>query len=597
MRSHASWSEAPVHMLGALPPAAGAHTSARVVRLDALLDQFDAARFTGEEDLREDLWQGLGGHRVGQGPAATRDALTRLLEEALALEKAQPEISGGPSSGPEHEEQRFVADAIMLLTTDLEQPTDPESLATRTLAYRELFERGHPRLQDNAAWRLYDHARATLARATEVPAMQRFGVAAQTLYVEREDVGPYLDDTSAHRPRPVPEASALWQRVDRYTEVLERDPRWADVVARRRAGDQALAETVLASLPAARDPQWPMPEVERGTGQRESLAPVLIVTPRAVIVDAGRPQARTLPLSEAIEPVADRIAETLAQDGRGTLLLVLDPQLPAPELAHAFRAIRRAQTSRLEVALREPHDAEHKAVVALPLDVARSADAGAGARAIIESRLAVHLTGHGAQFFFDDRALEVPASTRAMAEQIERLRQAFPREARIRLTLGSDVAPDQLVDLLAALVGSASAVFEAVGWWAGGGASPQAVVSPRHAEVLSRRAALRWSRPHVDIVAPEVSTEDDVRLRNLAKRLFDCVPELETPLPAARLTLELQFTGGRLTSVQAAAKKPKLPPARVAALATCVQEEALGFRLHQQAQTAAITVVLSDVGR
>src|SRR5690606_24776971 len=88
---------------------------ARAVRLDRLLDLFDAARFGQDEDARETLWGGLGGHATGVGEQASREATERLLQEALALEDAARSAADDPTGA-------FAADAIMLLSADLQPP-------------------------------------------------------------------------------------------------------------------------------------------------------------------------------------------------------------------------------------------------------------------------------------------------------------------------------------------------------------------------------------------------------------------------------------------------------------------------------------------
>lgn len=573
-----TWIDTPLLRAAAMPEPQPDDWRARVIRLDRLLDALDAARFSKDDAVREALWAALGGHRSGQGPAATRDALARLFDEALQLDDAVSD----------EDPRRFVADAIMMLSADLAPPTTADALATRTLAYREVLEHGHARLHDNAAWRLYDHARTTLAHATEVPAGERYGVAMQSQYVERETLPP-MD------AQPIEGAATLWARATAYLDALADDPRWSEVVALRRAEDAALAQTVLARLPAARDPEWASPSVAEGIGAPGSLAPIVRLADGEILVDAGRPSARAFSVSDPVEPLADRIADLLAQDGRGTVALVLDPGVPAPALAHLFRALRRAQTSRIEIAVRPPADAPTGERV-LAFDVARSADAGFSAKAMIGSRLSVHVSGRGPQLFFDDLALDRAPSTAAFAAQVARVREAFPRERRIRMTIAQDAAVEQLVEVLATLSGGDPAAFEAVGWWAGGEPATLAATISTEAEgVLARRIALRWSRPHVDVEdSTAVSTEDDPRVRALARTFFACVPELEGRLPRARLPLTLRFDSGRLATVTVA-RTVKAPRAQLEAFTTCAEEEALGFRLPGMTEGFDLDLVLSDL--
>ncbi|MGB1277142.1 MAG: hypothetical protein ACPG77_15465, partial [Nannocystaceae bacterium] len=85
------WIDAPLVEADAGPitgPARGVPPSTRVYRLDRLLDLFDAARFSSDRDMREHLWIGLGGGATQSGEGATRTAILRMLDEALALEDA-----------------------------------------------------------------------------------------------------------------------------------------------------------------------------------------------------------------------------------------------------------------------------------------------------------------------------------------------------------------------------------------------------------------------------------------------------------------------------------------------------------------------------
>lgn len=592
--SAAEWIDAPLLGDTPLSQTSADDLSGRVVRLDRAIDMFDAARFSGDRATREAFWASLGGHPVGQGPAATRDALRSLFDEAMAIENVLTAAPQGLEEGP----REFLADAIMMLTADLEQPQDAEALATRALAYRELAQRGHERLRDNAAWRLYDHARTTLAQALVSPSSRRFNIAVQTLYTAHEDVGPYFAEVPPHVGPPAPGADALWEQVAVPRDTLARDARWQPVLARRADEDANLHASVLATLPAARDPAWPMPEVERGTGRRDTLAPILQLTSSSVTVDLGRPQARTFPRGVTVESLSDRLAATVAQDGRGTLLFVVDPMIPAPDLHLGLRAVRRAQVARIELALHEAGDRADEAgrVVALPLEVLRSADAGPGAAALLQARLAVHLSGRGPTFFFDGRPLPSPETQPATHAQLDALRRAFPRETHLRLTLASDVAYPQLVDLLSMTMGGATPPFRGVGWWAGGAPEPEAGrPSPTPAQTLAHRLALRWERPQVELSAATNLGEDHQRgLRTLARRFFDCLPELERPLPEPRVTLGLRFTQGRLGAVELVGRT-KIPDERRRAFTQCVVDQALGFRLQGVDEAVELRVVLADL--
>lgn len=591
-RAAPTWVEAPLHgevdgdaqNLAAL---AKRGVRGRVVRLDRLIDLFDAARFGADEYARETLWSALGGHTTGIGDEATRDAQRLLLQEALAIEAAAEKT---PLPEPEAD---FLAAAIQLLTTDLQQPGTAEDLAIRNLAYRELLDRGHARVADNARWRLYDHARGTLVGATESPPEQRIDVAVQALYTERESVEDLLVETSAHARPALPNPDRLWALVGVHRVALAKDPRWKPIIAARDADDDALRQTLLQMLPAPRDPTWRLPELPRGTAAGESLAPVVEVYAGKAVVDAGRPGSRPVLLRDEVEELARFLSAAVSSDGRGALLLVADPMLPAPELHMTLRAIRRAQVSTLELAAKEPRiDGEGHAIVALPMFVARSADGTPGVRALLDARVAVHATGRGPVVFVDDRPLStIAVDPQELGEQLDIVRKAYPRERIVRLTVAPDLQYQQLVDLVAALEGGSTPRWASVGWWAGGG-PPDGVESPSNDERVQLRAELSFARPRVDIDQPYALKDDDQkRLQAFAEALAACVPELEDPRAKAGIRVTLRFEQGALGPVQL--QKPVVrKKAALSAFASCIDEQAFGMRLRHHAEKIAIEIAL-----
>ena len=171
----------------------------RLARLDLLLDLLDAARFADDPGAREQLWLGLGGTASARGDAATRDAGTRLLGEAIKLD-----------SGPLDDDARsFIAGVITLLSADLGLIGAADDLAIRTAAYREVAATGHPRAADNARWRLYDHVRGCLQGAIAAAQERRPEVAVHALYVREDSLAAWLDDRAAHAQRPLPAADEL----------------------------------------------------------------------------------------------------------------------------------------------------------------------------------------------------------------------------------------------------------------------------------------------------------------------------------------------------------------------------------------------------
>lgn len=568
---------------------------ARAVRLDRLLDLFDAARFGQDAEARETLWAALGGHPLGVGERATREASERLLEEALAIDEAARARGDDDTAA-------LAADVITMLSADLQPPPSADDLSIRTLVVRTLAEQGHPRIVDNARWRLYDHARGTLQGAVEQPPEQRLPVAVQALYVERDSVEDLLADTAPHAHPPWPAPEALWGLVEAQAAPLRAVPRWAPVVERREPDDRALHDTLLAALPAARRDDWPLVTLPPGTARAESLAPIASIDAGRLTIDAGRPSARTVSLDEpgtddaaTIAALAEALAQALAQDGRGTVLLVADPRLPAPQLHRALQGLHRARAERIELAVAEPRVAptSGRVVTALPLYVTHSAGQRAGDRAWAQARVLVHLDGRGPQVAIDGQWLretsDDPAALRALVERIAR---AYPRERGVVLTLGADVQLQQLLDVLVALEGGPQRPFGAVGLMADGARPP---ASSRGGDArLARRLALAWPAPQLELEQPyPLEAQDQARLEGFAKHLAVCLPELEAERAPAQVGLVLRFEEGRLRKVEPS--QPRRPKAGVAAVTECVRDEgyALRLRAHREGITATVTLTPS----
>lgn len=567
---------------------AGGGRRARAVRLDRLLDLYDAARFGQDEDARETLWAALGGHTVGVGERASREASERLLQAALSLDEAARRVGDEDAAS-------FAADAITMLSADLQPPASAEDLSIRTLVYRTLAEQGHPRLVDNARWRLYDHVRGTLAGAVEVPPAERLDVAVQALYAERDSVEPLLADTAPHVRPPWPTAEALHGLARAQVDALADEPRWAAVVERREADDRALLDTLVASLPAERREDWPLAELPAGTARAESLAPIARIHEGRLEVDAGRPTARSVPLGDGAKgraELAQALGNALAQDGRGTVLVVADPRLPAPQLHGAMQALFEAHAERIELGVVEPRvpPASGRVIAALPLLVTHSTGQRASDRAWAEVRVHVHLDGRGPRIALDGSWLaQVPADAKGLRALALQVARAYPRERGVVLTLGADVQLQQLLDVLVALQGGPQRPFAAVGFMADG-VRPAADRAGGDAR-LARRLALEWSTPQVEVEQPyPLEAGDQARLEAFAKQLAVCLPELEAERAPARVRVVLRFEEGRLR--EATLPEPRRPKAGVAAVTDCARSEGYALRLrgHREAITTTVTL-------
>jgi hypothetical protein len=500
----------------------------------------------------------------------------RLLDEAYAIEDLASD------SALSDTEQRFVADAIMLLSTDMFLPDTAEALITATLAYRVLAEDGHPRIADNAHWRLYDHVRGVLEGAVEISPAMRADVLVHALYVEREDISAWLDDLAPHARPPLPSPSELWSLLERHRDALGKIERWQPVVDHRAQREAELHETVVALLPRPRESTWRLVELPRGTAAPESLAPVVVLEPGRIQIEARESSPADLELA-ALEGL-------LARDGRGILLLASAPDVPAPEYATTLRALADARTTTIELAVHEPalrrfdgkNDDPRSVVVALPLYVARPDDAGVGARSLRESRIHVQLGGRGPRFRVDGRWLGMtPTLPSDLIAFIDKLHRAYPRQHAVSLSLGADVQHQQLVDLLAALAGGRSPTFVAVGWMPDASIEPQPVADPAAERTLATRFELADAGIEMGVgpAPPGVPDQDWARITSAIASLRPCVPELEVPLPKQGLAVRLEFADHELIEIEASGRK--LAAASLERFESCADDRLAGFRLRE----------------
>lgn len=570
----------------------------RVLRLDRLLDLYDGARFAGDAAARDSLWQALGGYATSQGIDASREVVLRLLDEAYALEDLAAAEPGALSEA----EQTFVAEAIMLLATDMFLPDSAETLITQTLAYRVLAETGHPRIADNAHWRLYDHVRGVLEGAVELGPELRADIVIHALYAERDDISAWLADVGPHARPPLPSPTELWGLLVDHRDAIAEHPRWRPVIEARATQERELEQTVMALIPRPRDPGWELSTLPRGTGAPESLAPVVRLGPGELALEPTSAAPRSFaPKSEDPSDLVAGLEGLLARDGRGILLLASAPQVPAPEYAATLAALAAARTQLIELAVHEPGleregaEAGSPVVVALPLYVARADDPSAGAQALRGSRVHVQLSGRGPRVRVDGRWLSATATLPSdLLRLASELRRAYPRERSVSLALGPQVQHQQLVDLLAALSGGIDPAFLGVGWLPDAAIEAEPSVDPEHdaafeARTRLTRDALRYthSRP------ADLGDDDWARLSRASEPILDCVPELEHELPAKGVSLELRFDDGKLVEAEAERRGGRAPnKERLAAYAACARERLVGFRFqdHREPLTTSLIV-------
>ncbi len=644
----ASWIDGPVHGevpgdLDRLRPEAAASVSEAIGQLDRLIDLFDAARFGSDAQARQTLWGGLGGHRSGVGPEASHEAQRRLLRRILDLESEGPgaapdpgalvsarrpslsesrlprsenEVSESESRGLSDSQTQWIADAIQLLTADLATPTTADELSSKMLAYRSIAESGHPRLRDNARWRLYDHVRGTLVAATEAPAARRMNVAVQALYVDVDSVrewmvpapGPEPDLPGPCRPVPTPPARTgaseqaasgcgktptleppptaehLVGRLRDLRAALAADERWAPIVRGRESVDTQLVETVLARLPAPRLRHWELVGVEPGIAGPDTGLPIVFLTGANLIVDHGRPGSRTIVPDAGPQPLSTLLDDTITRDGRSMVLMVAPAYLPAPALAIALEGVTRSGVAQLAVAVRETGT---ESLRTLPLTVARSDDPSG--LAVGTARVHVVLRGDGPRIVLDGKPLRALEPTpAAFGAALDEVRRAYPREHVLRLTIEPGVAWPQLVDVVAATVGGPSPRFSAIAWVPEVDAPP--LQRPFADATLRARLLAAPPRPRIELEQPyPLKPFDQAAVESLAERVLSCWPELERPF-AGSARFELGFSERRLQRAQL--HEPRVSAIRADSWRRCVQDEGLGLRLRSHKETFSLQIHL-----
>lgn len=563
-----------------------AHPSVRLAQLDRVLDLFDAARFSADVEIqsmaRNALWGALGTSGGSRGEAATREALSRMLREAWAIEDAKPGLADRDSD--------FLADFIALVSVDLNFPNDADGLAIRTLVYRNLAREGHPRIADNARWRLYDHVRGVLVGAVEAGTVRGSEIAIHALYAAHEDISEQLKDVAPHtRPRR-PSPQELWDLLSDQHEALTAMSLWAPVVRSRHLLDERLRPLVLEGLTQPRNPSWLLAHFSAGTGHQESLGPIVLLEHEKAILAPTSPR----PFSSSVSDgrFSKAVEAAMARDGRGILLLAANPMLPSPVLHRTLAQLAEARVDTVEFAILEPRIPESTGdvIVALPMIISRKNDISPAGRALHQARIKIHLVGRGAHISIDDRWLSfAPASLEATLQD---LRLAYPREKAVALTLDPDVLMTQLLNLIAALGGGLEPRFSAVGWLA---ERPLPDPSPTRGadDVFDRRVQLGniSKTPQIDQPYP-LQPDDQSRLEMTVAGLTKCLPELEKLLPRAGVTVDLVFNEGRL--VEAELPHKKKVGANGLALERCIQEEFWAFRLRHHRDRVTATVHFSS---
>lgn len=517
---------------------AAAGTAGRVARLDRLLDLLDAARFGGDSGARSALWEALGGRSPQRGAAATAEAVRRLLDEALAIEDA------AESDPLPVDTEEFLASALALLTTDVATPHSAQDLATRNLAYRNLLDRGHARVADNARWRLYDHVRGTLEGACEAPSDRRTQVAAQAVYAEQTRL-----------PVPVWSPASLVALLEARRASLAADPQWRHVVERRRAQDEALGQRVLARLPPAWSPRWPAPTLAQTVPASGRDRPVLLVEKDAVVLGAGRPAQLRLPLRGDAAALKAALKD-LGRDAKTAALTgFMPPSLASARVRALLDAAAAAGFNAFGIAVSTSEGSQTFGT--LPLLVAQRGATTALAQALEAAPIVVTVAERGIIVTVDGAPLaSEPASLGRFRERLDLVARAYPRSRTVRVEIGDGVEYGAAVDVFAAIVAGPQAPFSAVGYLAG--AKPVRPRPPGGRGVEQRAALASPSHSALEQAFP-LLRGDQATLEAFTAEMKTCLPELAVAPPAEGILVRLRFEAHRFDTVT-------LPRAAVAAL-------------------------------
>ncbi|TPV95530.1 MAG: hypothetical protein B7733_09765 [Myxococcales bacterium FL481] len=552
--------------------------AAQLARLDRLLDLFDAARFGDDPAPRRALWSALGDTPISRGPQGTQAALTALMEQAWRVED-QHDLSGDAA--------KFLADLIMLVSVDLHHPQDTEDLRIRADAYRDLAQHGHPRIADNARWRLFDHVYHVLDATSEARPARRREIVAHILYTSQSDIAAYLvPGPSGHR-KDLPTASQLVGELDGQRRSLVQIERWRALVERRADHDRDLVETALAALPAPRTTHWAVPMVPTGSGRPDPLAPVVLAGPQHVIIEPRTPTERQV--SYASEDLAELLRAQMTRDGRGRLLLAAAPDLPTENLSAVLDATDKAAASTLDLAVLEPAGSADGArrVTVLPVQLYRPDDSLA-ARPFTASRLHVHLDRASASLWADGRLVPAPAG---LVARVDLARSAYPHERVLTLSLGNSVGVSDLVEHLVPLIGGTSPRFSAIAWIPQAPPPPDASQSAE--DIIERRLATLSAAgsPRLDQPYP-LREQDQATLTAFGEQVHQCSAELEDARAARRCIVEVEFANGVLQDVEVRAR----PAGRAARLAmqSCVFDVGATLRFRDHRDRFSVRIHLGD---
>lgn len=419
--------------LGRLSPA---------VRVQYLVDLFEAARLLEDATARSTLWKALDLRVPERGEAATRAVLGRLAEDAKR--------AGRPA-------------LARLLRADLAELGGQKTPLELAAERRQIAGLPGDPAAGTALLDLFSSCARALYDATQAQASQRAAIANHCLYaLTTRDPAPYFASTAAARP-PDPPWRLYWQGLEallgRARAVAPRLERLLDALEHWQKELRRQVELEGLEPP---DPEELAPKLLPGPSGLlpYDRAPWVVVDGDLVVRGAARYTLRDHEMAEYFERLVSR--ETLSSGSGRRLTLFVSGESTADAIDLLAGAARRYLVGTVELALRgmpvtpvmagvresdlwppassvqlpgEPAaDAAREQVVVLPLELATGRGRQRPRQLVTESLPAtLVIRPEGLALRASDG--EVAFSAKDLGPWLDRMRRAFPDAAELALAV------------------------------------------------------------------------------------------------------------------------------------------------------------------
>ena len=430
----------------ASPPALGEEVDLKrlspAVRVQYLVDLFEAARLLEDGTARSALWKALDLHVPERGEAATRAVLQRLAEDAKR--------AGRPA----------LARLLRVDLAELEGQKTPFELA---MERRQVASQSGDPAAGTALLDLFASCARALYDATQAQASQRAAIANHCLYaLTTRDPAPYFAATASARPLDPP-WRLYWEGLEallgRARTAAPRLERLLDALDR---WEKALRRQVELEGLEPPDPEELAPKLLAGPS---GLLPYdraawVVVDGDLVVRGAARYTLRDHEMAEYLERLVSR--ETLSAGSDRRLTLFVSGESTADAIDVLAGAARRYLVGTIELALRgmpaapvaagvresdfwpagasvhlpgEPGaDAAREQVVVLPLELATGRGRQRPRQLVTESLPAtLVIRPEGLALRATDG--EVVFSAKDLGAWLDRMRRAFPDAAELALAV------------------------------------------------------------------------------------------------------------------------------------------------------------------